>query len=85
MVFDKPLGRGGEFDQKFCGPYRAAQKVPTAIRAEAVKDGFGAIFAECAFERAAARILTIGWKIRIAAFAIGFQFQHEQILSVYCW
>jgi hypothetical protein len=60
------------------GPRR---KIPAAIRAHALQDGFGTLHAERAFIAANPSVPALRRQVPVTAFTIGTKFQHASLLS----
>src|SRR5207248_3113141 len=60
---------------------RAGREIAAAIGAHAAQPGFDAITAEGAFKSADHGVCRSGRQVLVAAFAIGTQFQQDQMIS----
>jgi hypothetical protein len=75
-----PPGRGRVFQQLARWPDGARHQIAAAVGADTLEFGLHAIGAEGAFIGADAGVLAVGRQVAVAAFAVGSQFEHEQIL-----
>jgi hypothetical protein len=67
-------------DQFFGRSPGTRNELAAAVRAAATENTLRACVAERAFERADQRFDGVGWKIDVAALAIGTKLKHEQLL-----
>jgi hypothetical protein len=80
MGLKHPLDRGWVIGQLGAGAHRAAHQLATAVGAGALQLGVCTVCAKSAFKRANAGIQGSGRQIGVAAFAVGAELEHGDLV-----